>query len=466
MKKCLFKLLRVLLIIAGILGCGGSGSDSSSTSTAVSSEPVILNADEVEAANCSYTAVQKAVLAARPGGKVFVPAGTEVWNSALVITKGLTLQGAGQGKTIIVSGYSAPHPDNVFSESNYLIVYKPQNNTLNEPFRITGFTFDLNNRTSGIMIENLSAVKIDKIRIDNNAIKNATYTGGTARAIQIHGTVYGVIDSNRFSGNHGHISSYGANDLTWNNIDFHYGSPDCMYYEDNTFSISDTAHSAGAGGRYCARYNTYNLDVNLNVYPWYDIHGNMGTGGNYSAMGAEIYGNLLVSPFNSNGGIFDHRGGKAVIFSNKISSTSSWSAKAREEYDDNLNYTPNPQPQHVSDSYYWNNRYGSILVKAYVENSAGVSYPLTENTDFFNYTEDFDGSSGVGCGTLPQRPSTCTTGVGYWATNQSCSNLSGMVGANPLTPISGTLYKCTAPDTWTAYYTPYTYPHPLRTNTE
>lgn len=81
----------------------------------------------------------------------------------------------------------------------------------------------------------------------------------------------------------------------------------------------------------------------------------------------------------------------------------------------------------------------------------------------FDGSGDFSSGGGVGCGTLANRPATCTTGVGYWATNQSCSNLSDMVGVAPSTPISGTLYKCTAPNTWTAYYTPYTYPHPLRT---
>ena len=39
---------------------------------------------------------------------------------------------------------------------------------------------------------------------------------------------------------------------------------------------------------------------------------------------------------------------------------------------------------------------------------------------------------------------------------------SDMVGVNPRTPVSGTLFKFTAPNTWTAYYTPFTYPHPLR----
>ena len=37
-----------------------------------------------------------------------------------------------------------------------------------------------------------------------------------------------------------------------------------------------------------------------------------------------------------------------------------------------------------------------------------------------------------------------------------------MVGVNPSNPISGTLYKCTSPNTWTAFYTPFPYPHPLR----
>ena len=41
------------------------------------------------------------------------------------------------------------------------------------------------------------------------------------------------------------------------------------------------------------------------------------------------------------------------------------------------------------------------------------------------------------------------------------TSLTGMVGRSPATPISGTLYKCTATNTWTSYYTPYTYPHPL-----
>jgi len=56
-----------------------------------------------------------------------------------------------------------------------------------------------------------------------------------------------------------------------------------------------------------------------------------------------------------------------------------------------------------------------------------------------------------------------TTGTGYWVTDQDCASVpDGSAGAHPAAPIAGILYTCTAPDTWTEYFTPYAYPHPLR----
>jgi hypothetical protein len=75
----------------------------------------------------------------------------------------------------------------------------------------------------------------------------------------------------------------------------------------------------------------------------------------------------------------------------------------------------------------------------------------------------FNGTTGTGWGTIANRPPTCTAGVGYFATDQgswntSISNPEGVQqnGAD------GVLYKCVATDTWSSYYTPYTYPHPLQ----
>jgi hypothetical protein len=78
-------------------------------------------------------------------------------------------------------------------------------------------------------------------------------------------------------------------------------------------------------------------------------------------------------------------------------------------------------------------------------------------------TSPFNGTSGTGWGTLANRPTTCTPGVAYFATDQGSWNKST---SNPYgvqqNGASGVLYKCTAPNTWTLYYTPYTYPHPLQ----
>lgn len=92
---------------------------------------------------------------------------------------------------------------------------------------------------------------------------------------------------------------------------------------------------------------------------------------------------------------------------------------------------------------------------------------ITNNTDYFYECgtvpgnsvanpscSTFTGAAGTGYGTLASRPSTCkggtdpmtggaAPGVAYWATD------------------ANTLYVCNPTNTWTAYYTPYTYPHPI-----
>lgn len=112
---------------------------------------------------------------------------------------------------------------------------------------------------------------------------------------------------------------------------------------------------------------------------------------------------------------------------------------------------------------------------------------MVENRDYYNAVSltanscvspgvncsPFNGTTGIGVGTLANRPNTCTHtttplgdeggGVMYWATdqgswNQSTSNPYG-VQANGA---DGVLYRCSATNTWTLHYTPYTYPHPLQ----
>lgn len=422
----------------------------------------VVHASVVPAASCSHADVSEAIVRAAANDTVTIPPGNCTWKSRITITKGLSIIGSGSSSTSIQSDYSSVDT-NTFNENNFLIAYVPSNPTLNEAFRISGLTLSLNAKCGGIMLRNPSAVPIRRIRIDNNVIEN-----GTFRGIVISGTVYGVIDKNTFSYNAKQIDSYGADTIAWKNLTFEYGSSDCMYYEDNYFNISDTPHSGGAGGRYCARYNSYTYtNATADIYPWYDMHGNQAVG-NTATMGGEIYGNVLTMASPRAGLLFGHRGGKAIIFHNVLRNTRVISAHAREEYSDSISPPPSGpsgQPQHVSDSYYWNNRFDGGLVVATASNYNGVEYSLTENIDFYNHKIVFDGRSGVGCGLLAQRPTTCSPGVAYWATEQDCSKVDAAnVGAQPATPISGVLYKCTAANTWSLYFVPYQYPHPLTMN--
>jgi hypothetical protein len=93
----------------------------------------------------------------------------------------------------------------------------------------------------------------------------------------------------------------------------------------------------------------------------------------------------------------------------------------------------------------------------------GQGSTVHSNRDFYylnsGWTPGNPLTAGVAVGTLANRPTQCAAGtditgvttnppgVGYWATDANGG--------------SGELYVCAANNTWTAYYQPYVYPHPL-----
>jgi len=444
-------LLAILSLIGlTLLATAGKANSIAQPDSAVDQAALNATGRIIYADSCQRADVQAAVTAADPADTVFVPPGACTWDDSLLITRGLTLRGAGIGRTVIVG--------NVGSQTG-LLRFEPTTASVeaNEAFRLTGFTWDLNDNSKPFYLGNQRATPVRQVRIDHNHFLNCVF----GAAFEIHGTIYGVMDNNIFSGAP-HIDNYGANAISWDNLTFSFGSADNFYIEDNHFSTTVTAASGGVGGRYSFRYNHYEHVASHGLYPWFDMHGNMGVGYNYSTMGAEIYGNS-VAHYHPTAGVrvLDHRGGKALLFYNAVlADSSSGDIQVREEYDDALNPTSNPQPQHVSDSYYWNNRYGGALLTA--RENHDCCDAIAENSEFYNQAAPFDGSSGMGCGLPANRPAACTPGVGYWATEQSCTAVDDAhLGPHPAEPITGVLYKCTAPNTWSAYYTPYTYPHPL-----
>jgi hypothetical protein len=402
----------------------------------------------ITAASPSYADVSAAVSSASSGDTVIVPAGTATWSSQLVITKGIKLIGAGIGKTVITSGYNAGSPNRTDS-SSYLFFYSPTSPAANEPFRFSGFSFDGNDRCGFMCLENETTTPINKIRIDHNSITNTW-----KQAFLIYGTVYGVADNNVLSGTDNlyvFVSPYGLNEDSWNNLTFDFGTADNFYFEDNEFTSSINFFDGGLGGRVCVRYNTFHYTGTVALCPLVDAHGNQ-PGANLAAMGVEVYSNTIDFG-RQPGTILGHRGGKGLVYNNSITTTASWvNITVNEEYLDSLNppaTNPGGQPQHISDSYYWNNlKNGTTPVDVdiglTVNYGGNIGIVPRENREFWQQGTTFNGTTGVGAGLLSARPTTCTKGVAYWATDTK------------------TLYRAQATNTWEVYYRPYTYPHPLR----
>lgn len=111
--------------------------------------------------------------------------------------------------------------------------------------------------------------------------------------------------------------------------------------------------------------------------------------------------------------------------------------------------------------YEWGDTLTGAATSAFISGIMSDSGKVSANRDYYQYLgpqgvpASFNGTAGAGLGLLSARPAACTAGpggntpgVGYWATDQN------------------TLYVCNPTNTWTAYYTPYTYPHPLTQGAE
>ena len=307
-----------------------------------------VDAATVNAASCSRADVAAAISTASYGDTVVVPAGSCTWSSSLTITKGITLQGAGAGATTIRSAAGS---------NSYLLVYNPDSNSISSDraFKLTGFTFDMNNASGGVhVMSNSPNMAMTKLQIYSNVFTN---TGGNGTStdlacIQIGepGQIYGVIYSNAFTNCKTTTENYGGYENSWNNFTFTFGGADNLYYEDNTFSGNSAFFYGGHGGRYVARFNTISFNSSTYEVVW-DVHGNQ-PGGVYATMGCEIYRNAITS--NHGTAILDHRGGKCMVWDNTITGSGDW--QVREEYDDSIDPEANPQPQHVSDTYYFLNK--------------------------------------------------------------------------------------------------------------
>jgi hypothetical protein len=432
-----------------------------------------------------YASVNSCVSAATAGDTIFV-SGNAIWPSTLAITRGVNLVGV--GKPTITGAVT-------------LIYWTPDSTaqSAHDTLRIKGFTLDGNHANFGgagiIRVYNTSATNAVTLVLQYNTIQNIIPSG---RAFYLTGRIYGVAASNVFNNVAILGGTYGLDAVSWANQTQAYGVAENFYLEDNTIQFSEDMSGyygwveSGQGGRIVVRYNTWNFaNITTSTNVW-DIHGlqsMQSTSGEpncayglphpacnptmkvcqqHSTMVAEYYGNKVYNvPAVQEW--MRQRGGWLMMFNNSYSAAGSgttWIGYAETACDSCQD--TGSATEHIANTYVWSNLQGvtriplTKLFDSCADCATGSPYTITANRDYFTDPAGaFDGTSGTGAGTLAARPSSCTTGVGYWATNQSTSDLTGMVGAKPATPIAGTLYTCTAPNTWTASYTPYTYPHPL-----
>lgn len=447
-----------------------------------------VDAATINAASCASADVQSAINSAASGDTVAVPSGTCTWSSSVTVpsSKGLIISGAGIGSTVIVDSVA----------TSILIVNVTGGNSLT---RITGFSFDGNSQTksgtSGEIEVNAVADAENSFRIDHNRFYNQV---SRIMPISMHGYVLsGVVDHNTIdkatSNSVQGISIFGSEACGSNPLPtdlcmkpftraYEPGSSRFIFVEDNTYNYTGTSPDGAldsySGARWVFRHNTVNGT-------FFGDHG-ADSGNMRGVHSFEVYNNTIS---NSNANIFIPiflRSGVGVIFHNTITGNYGGSDHTIELsiYRDSGSYAPwgqcdgtsiwdenqtgksgyacLDQPGHlftassggsntIQPLYAWKNtKDGAERDTAPDSSTAKNVTDQQANRDYYNYTASFDGSSGVGEGLLSARPATCTPLTAYFATD---------VGAQ------GTLYQCATANTWTAYYIPYTYPHPLTTGT-
>jgi hypothetical protein len=434
---------------------------------------------QTTANSCSQTDVQSAVNNAGRKGTVLVPAGSCSWGSTLTLTYGITLTGAGVGSTVITSNITplALHPDAIAIANG-------------ENIKITGFTFD-GNASADTLVELEGASGITGTRayccyiIGDNKFQNTSpsSSNGVFQAQpNSNGQLRGVIYHNTFDRCNIIIRPFSNNDTgEWANTafnNFSYGSSDNLYFEDNTIQFSSSYSGnnpgwieSGQGGRIVGRFNTWNLANATTPQEVWDIHGFQnwnGTinSGQTSTMIVEYYDNILI-----NMGTYrwiNHRGSWGMFFDNTLTGSGGNSIEVNEYYPGvpggsgcpaQINPTPINYNPVVNNTYAFNNALNGSrnnMVPGIIGNGCGIA----ENSNYWNQQTSFNGTVGVGRGTKASMPATCTSGVGFWVTDEGSWNTK--LAANS----SGRFYKCVSPNNWQLYFTPYTYPHPLRTGSQ
>jgi hypothetical protein len=465
----------------------------------------------ISATSCSSSAVQTALNSATTGDTVIVPGGTCIWTTQVSWTApaDVILQGAGNAsvgggdQTVITDNYSN-------GNASLLVITTNASGT----FRLTGITFQgalgAATKYGTLSINGQSK----RLRIDHIHINVVPYgSGWNGHMIDFSGWINGVIDHSLFDLNDvtnglsvwydGYTGGGSEGDGAFADVSG-LGGTNFIFVEDNIFNSPTafgTSNDCSHGGKYVWRYNTMHTS-SVQTHP---------TGGSGRGRGCrawEIYNNSFdgAGSANPNYNAAFLSSGTGVIWGNTAPNGFQNFVTLHSMRKDNTTYIESATPTgwgYCGTSFNgtgsnWDQNtdavtgyacldqpgrgVGDLLTGSFpnVVNTAtgctsssvcawprqalepvyewlntwttegggsfwSVHEPtvLVQNRDYYLHASPFTGAAGTGTGLLSARPATCTPAAAYWATD------------------TNTLYQCLSANSWTAYYTPYTYPHPL-----
>lgn len=317
--------------------------------------PPLAESAVIKAKSVSFGDVSSAVGSAHDSDTVMVPAGSASWTSTLTITKGITLEGAGKDATVVLDDVPRPEreqrsprqgqpqgpeqqqkpgksPGPSLSSGFLSLINEPgqrmrQSDSLltvtlspKQSFRMTGFTFrsgSVTTRSSTPAVQvngTCPSIRIDHCHFDQLHREHLVFGG----------CLYGVVDHCTFDARRGSAEIVNVFHPTWGggSNSFgdgswaeppYFGSERFIFIEDCVFNNVDGSSPVNgsidswSGGRYVARYNTFN-----NTRP--SNHGTETSGRLRSCRAVEIYNNKFNFTLATN--IGQIRGGTAVIHDN------------------------------------------------------------------------------------------------------------------------------------------------------
>ena len=422
---------------------------------------------------CSLTNVRSAYNTASTGDTIMFPAScSSTWSDGLTVGKAVTIDG--NGTTLTANG---TFTNGMFNITGF---------TADSLVRITGFTFNLTGAKQGILVNAMTGgVSVGQIRIDHNK-----FYYGSNHINFYHGK--GLIDNNYFTDAAG-ITVEIENGGTDSWMSLTPGTADAVFVEDNHFIhiTMDGQECIGTanGGKLVIRYNDFdgdNLNTGGGIGPIM-THGNQG--GYYweSSNANATRGNSITEVYNNTfhakkfSMLMTFRSGSNLIYNNSITGTATGTydiVYREEEFTSDpsdlfpVKRTTWPAEDQVHNSFTWNNTYNGhdfnngVYGSVYGAYSTCDAYPasctnmLQKDRDYFLHAP---------CGAADSTDAygnTCTHG------KASFTGQNGASGSYPTNgskyPTKGTMIFTPTGDNAYYGYTPYTYPHPLRsvTNTD